>query len=155
MNAPSFALPDQNGTIHRLNDYNGQWRIVYFYPKDKTPTCTKEACIFRDHMNELTNQGIQVFGISADSVRSHKSFEKKFQLNFLLLSDESTETIKAYGAWGPKTLFGRIFTGILRKTFLIDPAGTIIKEYVNMDVSSHAQEILSDIKVYCHSEDDM
>jgi peroxiredoxin Q/BCP len=148
MNAPNFTLPDQNGTLHTLSDYNGQWRIVYFYPKDKTPTCTTEACNFRDHMNELTNQGIRVFGISADSVRSHKLFEKKIDLNFLLLSDESRETIKNYNAWGPKTLFGNIFTGILRKTFLINPDGTIVKEYENMNVSSHAQEIIHDVKTY-------
>lgn len=146
MKAPNFSLPDQNGKIHRLSDYEGTWRVVYIYPKDNTPTCTNEACNFRDSHEELTKLNIVVFGISADSVSSHRRFASKYDLNFLLLSDESMETIKAYGAWGGKVLFGRSFLGIVRKTFLINPQGEIVKTYEGMNVTKHAQEILSDVQ---------
>lgn len=146
MNALDFSLPDQTGKIQTLSAYSGKWRVVYFYPKDNTPTCTKQACHFRDYSDQFTKEGILLFGISPDSVRSHASFVKKFKLNFFLLSDESTATIKAYNAWAPKKLFGREFIGTIRKTVVIHPNGEIIKEYINMDLSTHAQDILNDIK---------
>lgn len=145
MKAPEFALPDQTGKIHSLAEYAGTWRVVYFYPKDDTPGCTTEACNFRDYMKELTEKGIYIFGISKDSVTSHAAFAEKFHLNFPLLSDESTETIKAYGAWAPKKFMGREFLGIVRKTFLINPNGEIVKEYQGMKLDQHAQEIIHDV----------
>jgi thioredoxin-dependent peroxiredoxin len=148
MKAPAFSLPDQNGTLHSLEEYTNTWRVVYFYPKDDTPGCTIEACNFRDSMSELKKFGIHIFGISKDTVQSHKKFADKFQLNFPLLSDVSTETIKAYGAWAPKKFMGREFLGIVRKTYLINPVGDIIKTYEGMKLEQHAQEILQDIQSY-------
>jgi peroxiredoxin Q/BCP len=143
--APLFSLPDQNGTAHALKDLRGSWILLYFYPKDDTPGCTTEACNFRDNIHLLTDKKIAVFGISKDTVRSHFKFADKFKLSFPLLSDPSTETIKAYGAWGPKKFMGREFLGTQRKTFLISPDGEIMKEYYGMDLKTHAQEILKDI----------
>ncbi len=146
MIAPDFNLPDQKGNNHRLSDYQGKWRVVYFYPKDHTPTCTKEACSFRDAKEDFVKHDVVVFGISADTVSTHKNFAEKHNVSFPLLSDTSMETIKAYGAWGGKLLFGRSFLSILRKTFLINPTGEIVKVYEGMDVKTHASEILEDIK---------
>lgn len=145
MLAPEFALPDQNGKIHRLSDYLGQWVVVYFYPKDDTPGCTKEACSFRDNQNELQKQSVVVLGISKDSVASHKKFAIKYHLNFTILSDESRETIQAYNAWGVKKMFGHTSEGTLRKTYLIDPQGEIKKVYEKVNPLHHAEEILADI----------
>lgn len=133
--APSFSLPDQNGVTHSLKDYKGKWVLVYFYPKDDTPGCTKEACGFRDIAAEYKKNNVTVIGISKDSVISHKKFAEKYHLTFTLLSDESTETLKAYGAEGGK-----------RISFLIGLDQTIQKEYLKVDVFSHAKEILEDIK---------
>lgn len=150
MLAPDFSLPDQTGTNHRLSAYPGKWRIIYFYPKDDTPGCTKEACNFRDTMSLLRSNGVIVFGISKDTIPSHKKFADKFSLNFSVLSDPSTETIKAYGAWGVKKFMGREFTGILRKTFLINPLGEIVKEYFGMNLNTQAEDILHDIQTLSH-----
>lgn len=146
MIAPAFTLPDQNGTLHTLQDYRGKWVVVYFYPRDNTPGCTTEACSFRDNMESLTTAGVVVFGISKDSVRSHKKFADQFALPFYLLSDESKETIKAYGAWGKKKFMGREFDGILRNTYLIDPKGEIRKTYERVDPKTHVDTILKDLK---------
>jgi peroxiredoxin Q/BCP len=145
MQAQKFSLPDENNTVHTLDQYKGKWVILYFYPKDDTPGCTKEACNFRDALSELTSLGVVVLGVSKDSVASHKKFKEKFHLNFPLLSDESKETIKAYNAWGKKKFMGKEFEGILRTTYLIDPAGEIAKVYENVNPSEHAKDILSDI----------
>src|SRR6185369_2579565 len=126
MLAPSFALPDQNGKVHKLSDYKGKWLIVYFYPKDDTPGCTKEACAFRDASKDYIKRGVSIVGISKDSVKSHDKFANKFSLNFPLLSDEGLETIKAYGAWGKKKLYGRESHGVFRNTYLINPKGEIV-----------------------------
>lgn len=142
--APSFSLPDQFGRIHSLSEYQGKWLLVYFYPKDDTPGCTKEACGFRDIATEFVKQDIVVIGISKDSVQSHKKFAEKYHLSFTLLSDESTDTIKAYGAWGEKKFMGRTFDGVKRISFLIGPEQTIRKEYSKVDVFSHAKDILQD-----------
>src|SRR3989338_1876571 len=117
MKASTFSLSDQNGIVHSLSDYKGKWVVLYFYPKDDTPGCTREACEFRNIHNKLTKKGIVVLGISKDSVASHTKFVKKFDLPFPLLSDESLTTIKAYGAWGEKKFMGKTHEGILRKTF--------------------------------------
>lgn len=146
MKAPIFSLPDQNNKIHSLEDYKGQWVVVYFYPRDDTPGCTKEACGFRDKSQPYKDQNIIVLGISKDSVVSHKKFAEKYHLNFPLLSDESKKTIIAYGAWGEKKFLGKTFEGILRKTFLIDPTGEMRKTYDKVDVLNHADTILQDIK---------
>lgn len=143
--APEFTLLDQNGVEHNLTAYRGKWVVVYFYPKDDTPGCTKEACSFRDNFEAFKNRGIIVFGISKDSQVSHKKFVDKFNLNFSLLSDESLETIKAYEAWGEKKMFGKTYEGILRITYVIDPQGIIRKIYDNVKPDEHAQEILRDI----------
>ena len=145
MKAPEFSLPDQDGITHTLAQYRGKWVIVYFYPKDATPGCTKEACTFRDGREFLQNAGAVVLGVSKDSVASHKKFALKHNLDFTLLSDESTETIKAYGSWGKKKFMGREYDGIKRNTYLIDPSGDIIKVYENVNPISHAGEVFKDI----------
>jgi len=144
MNAKDFALKDQNGQTHTLNQYKGKWVILYFYPKDDTPGCTKEACNFRDSIAEYQKLGAVILGVSKDSVASHKKFADKYHLNFPLLSDEGIEMIKAYGAWGEKTFMGKTFMGVLRTTYLIDPAGAIKKVYKNVNPLVHAEEILKE-----------
>ena len=147
MKAVNFSLADQNNKIHTLTDYKGQWVVVYFYPRDDTPGCTKEACGFRDKSQPYKDENIAILGISKNSVDSHRKFAEKYHLNFPLLSDESIETIKAYGAWGVKKFLGKTFQGILRKTFLIDPKGEIRKIYDKVDVLNHAETIFQDIKL--------
>lgn len=146
MKAPQFSLQDQTGNIHNLEAYRGKWVVVYFYPKDDTPGCTVEACNFRDNMSSLIAENTIVFGISKDSTKSHSKFIAKYNLNFALLSDETLETIKAYGAWGPKKMFGKEYDGIIRKTFIINPEGEIVKEYSEVTPENHATEVLVDIK---------
>ena len=138
MKANDFHLPDQNNTIHTLNQYHGKWIVLYFYPKDDTPGCTVEACKFRDSLSELQKLGVVILGVSKDSVASHKKFAEKYHLNLPLLSDESKEIIKAYDAWGA--------LGTKRKTFLIDPNGEIKKVYENVNPTVHAGEIIKDIQ---------
>ena len=147
MKAPDFSLPDQDGTIHTLQQYAGKWVVVYFYPKDATPGCTKEACNFRDGREFLESTGAIVLGISKDSVASHKKFADVHKLNFTLLSDTSTNTIKAYGAWGKKKFMGREYEGIKRNTYLINPKGEIEKVYENVNPMTHINEIYKDLKV--------
>jgi len=140
MKAPDFSLPDQYGKIHKLSDYVGKWLIVYFYPKDDTPGCTKEACSF------ISFHNASVIGISKDSVKSHAKFAQKYHLNFSILSDESTETIKAYGAWGKKKFMGREYDSIFRNTYLINPQGEIVKKYDKVKPETHSAEILKDLE---------
>lgn len=147
MKAPEFSLPDQNSVTHNLSQYAGKWVIVYFYPKDATPGCTKEACSFRDGRQVLEDTGAVVLGISKDSVASHKKFSDKHKLDFTLLSDISTETIKAFGAWKPKKFMGREYMGISRNTYLIDPKGEIVKTYENVNPLTHVGSILKDLSV--------
>lgn len=146
MKAHNFSLPDQDGIIHKLSDYKGKWVILYFYPKDDTPGCTKEACSFRDSVEGFKKQNAIVFGVSKDTTASHKKFSNKFSLSFPLLSDPSLETIKAYGAWGKKRFMGREYDGILRNTYLINPHGEIAKTYEKVDPLAHPQEILKDLQ---------
>lgn len=145
MQAASFSLPDQDGMIRNLSDFRGKWIIIYFYPKDDTPGCTKEACGFRDIHATFQEKNSVIIGISKDSPVSHKKFVEKFTLPFILLSDPSAETIKAYGAWGEKKFMGKSFQGILRKTYVINPSGNIVKIYEKVDPLIHAKEILADI----------
>lgn len=122
--------------------------IIYFYPKDDTPGCTKEACGFRDTEQELKNLGVVILGISKDSVLSHKKFAQKFHLNFPLLSDESKETIKAYNAWGLKKFMGREFEGVKRTSVLVNPEGKIVKQYESVNPLIHASEIITDVREF-------
>ncbi len=141
MEAPDFALPSDSGEIIRLSDFKGKKIILYFYPKDDTPGCTKEACSFRDNLNTLQSQNIVVLGVSADSVESHKKFKEKYNLNFPLLSDEKLEVIKKYGVWKEKNLYGKKTMGIERSTFIIDENGKIIKIFRKVQVEGHVEEI--------------
>ncbi len=146
MKATDFTLADQNNKIHRLSDYLGKWVVLYFYPKDNTPGCTKEACGFRDQMEELKKLNVIVLGISADSIESHKKFSQNHQLSFHLLSDPNKEVIKKYQVWGKKKFLVKEFEGILRISYLINPDGEIVKKYEKVKPEIHAQEILNDIK---------
>jgi len=146
MKATDFTLLDQNSKEHSLSDHKGKWVVLYFYPKDDTPGCTKEACSFRDSFRELQKMGVQILGISKDSVASHKKFAEKYNLNFPILSDESKEIIKAYKSWGKKKFMGREFEGTIRNTYLINPTGEIVKFYEKVNPLTHASEIISDIK---------
>lgn len=145
--APSFALYDQDGELVRLSEYAGKWLVLYFYPKDDTPGCTTEACSFRDERESIAKLGnAEVVGISKDSVRSHKKFADKYKLNFKILSDDSLNTIKAYNAWGERSMYGKVYTGIIRSTFIIDPNGNIVKHYPNVNPKKHAIEIIKDLQ---------
>lgn len=146
MKAPNFELPDQDGNVHSLADYAGSWLVIYFYPKDDTPGCTREACDFRDSYSVLLEKGVKILGISKDSVRSHKKFAEKYTLPFPLLSDPDHSTLDAFGAWGEKKFMGKIFNGILRKSFILDPHGEIVKTYENVKPAEHIQEVLQDIQ---------
>jgi peroxiredoxin Q/BCP len=144
--AYDFTLLDQDGIERSLHDYSGKWVVLYFYPKDDTPGCTTEACNFRDSFHELEAKGVVVIGISKDSVASHKKFADKYGLKFPLLSDPDHAVIEKYSAWGEKKFMGKVFLGILRMTYLIGPAGNIIKTYEKVNPTVHASEILSDLK---------
>ncbi|KKU03841.1 MAG: Peroxiredoxin bcp [Candidatus Woesebacteria bacterium GW2011_GWC2_47_16] len=148
MQAPDFKLPDQEGKNHSLSDYRGKWLVLYFYPKDFTPGCTKEACAFRDARQEFDKRGVKIVGISKDTVALHKKFAEKYRLNFPLLADHEHQVIEAYGAWGKKKFMGREFFGILRSTFLINPKGEIVKEYKNVNPITHSSEILRDLEKF-------
>lgn len=143
MKATEFSLPDQNGDLQNLKYYHGKWVVLYFYPKDDTPGCIKEACSFRDSFHELQEKGVIVLGVSKDTVKSHKKFAEKYNLNFPLLSDTSTETIKAYGAWNDDP--PPFWSHIRRMTFLINPEGEIVKTYPKVIPLNHADEILKDL----------
>jgi peroxiredoxin Q/BCP len=140
--APDFTLTDQNGKEHTLSAYRGQWVLLYFYPKDDTPGCTREACAFRDQYDEFTKRGVQVFGINPDSVESHQAFAEKYNLNFPLLSDTDKKVVKAYGVWG---VLGGVVPITARRSFLIDPAGKVAKAYKEVNPGQHPEEILQDI----------
>ncbi|MCX6780158.1 MAG: thioredoxin-dependent thiol peroxidase [Candidatus Magasanikbacteria bacterium] len=144
--APEFNLPDQDGEMHSLRDYFGQWVLLYFYPKDDTPGCTTEACSLRDNLPKFKKIKAVVFGVSADSVKSHRKFADKFELPFTLLSDENKELIQAYDVWQKKKFMGREYMGIMRESFLIDPQGKIAKVYEGVKPEVHADEVLMDLK---------
>jgi len=145
MIASDFSLPDQTGVNHSLSQYRGKWVILYFYPKDDTPGCTKEACNFRDSYRQLEKMGVVILGISKDSVESHRKFSEKYNLNFPILSDPEKKVIEAYKAWGTKKFVGREFFGTLRMTYLIGPAGDIKKVYENVNPLIHSGQISADL----------
>lgn len=144
--APDFVLPDQNGIAHRLSEYRGRWVLLYFYPKDDTPQCTKEACAIRDKFPAFGKLGAQVFGVSVDSAASHARFAEKYQLSFPLLADREKKVVELYGVWGKKKFMGREFMGKRRTSFLIDPAGRIAKVYDKVEPETHAEEVLADLE---------
>lgn len=139
--APDFSLPDQNGQLHRLADYRGQWVILYFYPKDDTPGCTTEGKSFRDKLKDFHEAGAQVLGVSMDSVKSHQAFAKKYGLNFPLLADEDGKVAALYGTVGG---FGPI-SYAKRQTFLIDPDGVVVRHYPHVNPSRHVQVLERDL----------
>ena len=140
--APEVALPSDAGTPVRLADFLGKKVVLYFYPKDDTPGCTKEACAFRDGLAQLRKRGVVVLGVSADSVESHRKFKAKHGLNFSLLSDVDKRVGQAYGVWKKKSLYGRTFMGIERTTFLIDERGRISRIFPRVKVDVHLDDIL-------------
>lgn len=144
--APDFTLPDQDGVSRSLSDYRGKWVLIYFYPKDDTPGCTKEACVLRDSLPDFSSLNADVLGISTDSVKSHKKFAEKYGLPFTLLADEGKEVVNKYGVWGRKKFMGREYDGIFRTSFLIAPDGTIAKVYEKVKPEQHAAEVLADLK---------
>lgn len=140
--APDFELKDQKGKNHKLSSYIGKRVVLYFYPKDDTPGCTKEACSLRDGLPLLSKSNFVVLGISADTIESHADFSKKFKLNFPILADPETKVIKEYGAYGKKNMYGKIYEGILRYTYLIDEKGVITKIFKKVNAENHAHQIL-------------
>lgn len=139
--APLFSLPNQDNVEISLLNFRGSYVVLYFYPKDKTPGCTTEACDFRDSMESLNALGAVVLGVSPDSTKSHQSFINKESLNFTLLSDTNKEVLKMYGAFGVKKLYGKEYEGVIRSTFLIDPQGKIAHIWRNVKVKGHIKEV--------------
>ena len=145
--APSFKAPDQNGEMRASKDYLGKWVILYFYPKDDTPGCTTEACSFRDGFAKFKRAGIEVIGVSVDSVKKHAKFVEKYSLPFTLLADEDKKIVEAYGVWGMKKFMGREYMGTNRVSYLINPEGKIAKVYDKVKPDEHSDEVLSDVKL--------
>lgn len=140
--APNFSGTDQNGNIVSLSDYKGSKLVIYFYPKANTPGCTAESCSLSDNYDSLLARGYKVVGVSADSVKSQKSFSDKFGFRFPLLADTGKTIINAYGAWGAKKMYGKEYEGIMRYTFLIDEEGIITDVIRKVDTKNHAKQIL-------------
>lgn len=143
---PDFELPDENGKLHKLSDYLGQYVLLYFYPKDDTPGCTTEACEFRDDYAEYDKAGVVILGVSPDSPKSHKKFKKKYNLPFVLLADEDHQVCEIYGVWGKKSMYGKEYYGVLRTTFLIDKEGKLVEIFEKVKPKGHSQQILSILK---------
>lgn len=143
--APEFSLPDAQGNVINLVDLRGQYVVLYFYPRDNTPGCTKEACGFRDAYPDYQSQSAVILGVSADNATAHTKFTTKYQLPFPLLSDVNTQVATAYGVYGLKKFMGKEFMGIHRSTFIIDPDGKIAKIYRKVKPEVHAAEVLADL----------
>lgn len=144
--APDFSLPDQNGEMHRLSDYKGKKVILYFYPKDNTPGCTKQACGFSELYPQFMEKDAIVLGVSKDSVASHKKFQEKYNLAFTLLSDTELAAIKAYDVWKEKKNYGKVYMGIVRTTYLIDENGDIDKVFSNVRAAENPEKMLEELK---------
>jgi peroxiredoxin Q/BCP len=144
--APAFTLTADDGSQVRLTDLQGQPVVLYFYPRDDTPGCTKEACAFRDRKAELEKLGAAVFGVSPDTVSSHVKFRDKFQLNFRLLADPDHAVAEQYGAWREKNMYGKTTMGIQRSTYLIDADGKVAKVWPRVQVDGHDEEVLAAVK---------
>jgi len=141
--APAFNLQDQADETHQLKAYLGQWVVLFFYPRDNTPGCTKEACQFRDAEQALIDRGAVVFGISPQGVLSKSKFATKHDLNFPILADEDNTVCEKYGVWQPKKLYGKSFLGVVRTTFVIDPKGKVAHRFDKVKVKEHVQEVLN------------
>ena len=141
--APAFTVKDDAGQTVKLSDFKGKKVVLYFYPKDDTPGCTKEACNFRDGIAQLKKRGAVVLGVSADSVESHKKFKTKFELNFPLLADTDRSIIEAYDVWKEKSMYGKKYMGIERTTFVIGPDGKVTHIFPKVKVDKHADEVLA------------
>ena len=144
--APAFTLPDQDGTDVALQDFAGQRVVVYFYPADDTPGCTKEACQFNDNLAAFCAAGVPVLGISPDGSTKHQRFREKYGLRFPLLSDPEHAVMDRYGAWGEKTMYGRKVTGVIRSTFLVGADGRIEKAWYNVRADGHADKVLAEAR---------
>jgi thioredoxin-dependent peroxiredoxin len=140
--APQFTGKDQNGNVISLSDLKGKKVILYFYPRDNTPGCTAEACDLRDHYSGIRSKGFEVIGVSADNEKSHQNFRDKYSLPFNLVADTEKSILKAYGAWGKKSMYGKEYEGILRKTFVIDEKGIIVKIIDKVDTKNHTKQII-------------
>ena len=140
--APDFALADKDGNVVKLSDFAGKKVVVYFYPKDSTPGCTRQACAFAAAYGEYEELGVSVIGISKDSVKSHQNFAAKQNLPFILLSDPERQAIEAYGVWQEKKLYGKVSMGVVRSTFVIDENGVIEKVFAKVKPDTNAAEIL-------------
>ncbi|HEV8539276.1 MAG TPA: thioredoxin-dependent thiol peroxidase [Bacteroidota bacterium] len=140
--APAFSLPSTDGSMVSLKDLGGKKVVLYFYPKDDTPGCTKEACSFTDNLARVRSKGAVIYGVSADSVKSHQKFTEKYKLAFPLLSDESKEMIKSYGVWKLKSFLGKKYMGIERTTFIIDEKGRIAWIFPKVKVAGHTAEVM-------------
>ncbi|MBR2788179.1 MAG: peroxiredoxin [Erysipelotrichaceae bacterium] len=143
--APAFKLRDQNGELRKLSDFKGQKVILYFYPKDMTSGCSKQACNFAELYPQFREKDAVVIGVSKDSVASHKKFEEKFNLPFILLSDEKLETIKAYDVWKEKNNYGKKTMGVVRSTYLIDGKGKIVKAFSNVKAADNPEQMLNQL----------
>ena len=140
--APGFTLTDDTGSEVSLSDFAGKKVVVYFYPKDDTPGCTKEACSFRDNYDAILEKGAVVIGISPDDEASHGTFKSKFDLPFYLLADPEKKAIEAFGAWGEKKMYGKTYEGVIRSTFVVGEDGTIVKAWPKVKPEEHAEEVL-------------
>ncbi len=145
--APAFTLKDQEGKVHKLSDHAGRPVVLYFYPKDDTPGCTKEACAFRDSLPDFRKSKAAVFGVSILDEASKKRFAAKYDLTFPLLADEDHAVADKYGVWQKKSLYGRSFMGIARTTYLIDGAGKVARRWDNVKVDGHADAVLEAVKL--------
>jgi len=139
--APEFSLQDQDGHTRSLSDARGRWLVVYFYPKDDTPGCTKEACAFRDDLPRFDGLNAWVWGVSADDERAHQRFVEKYGLNFPLLVDPDKAMLQAYGAWVEKSMYGKSYMGVQRITYLIDPDGKVARVWPKVKPETHAEEV--------------
>ncbi|WP_322806887.1 thioredoxin-dependent thiol peroxidase [Thermanaerothrix sp.] len=146
MPAPDFTLPDETGALRSLREFRGKPVVLYFYPKDDTPGCTKEACSFRDDYQVYAEAGVVILGVSPDSPASHARFKQKYNLPFTLLSDEDHQVCRLYGVWGKKKFMGREYEGVLRTTFLIDENGLIKKIFPNVKPEGHSAEVLAALR---------
>lgn len=143
IDAPDFELLDETGTSRRLSEYRGKPVVLYFYPKDDTPGCTKEACSFRDDYSVYADAGVVILGVSPDSPKSHAKFKDKYNLPFTLLADEDHKVCELYGAWGRKKFMGREYDGVLRTTFLIGADGKILRVFPDVKPDGHSKEVLA------------
>jgi thioredoxin-dependent peroxiredoxin len=143
--APAFTLPDQDGAKVSLKDFAGSQVVVYFYPRDDTPGCTKEACQFNDNLRAFAKAKVTVLGISADSADKHQKFREKYGLKFPLLTDADHKVGEAYGAWGEKTLYGKKSIGVIRSTFLIGPDGKVARAWYHVKADGHADKVLAEL----------